>query len=109
MNCTVAEDVQSVKMLTVWCPGPDSNRHATFAAADFKSAASTDSATGAALANDIAHVIRYDSRATPLPFRRFTNVSNPRDQSGRTAHGALRRRTDVSGERARFRDRTHSP
>src|ERR1043165_1227170 len=31
----------------VWCPGPDSNRHAAHAAADFKSAASTDSATGA--------------------------------------------------------------
>src|SRR5437763_1590723 len=30
-----------------WCPGPDSNRHATFAAADFKSAASTDFATRA--------------------------------------------------------------
>ena len=30
-----------------WCPGPDSNRHADFAAADFKSAASTDFATRA--------------------------------------------------------------
>src|SRR4051794_27288067 len=34
-----------------WCPGPDSNRHAPFGAADFKSAASTNSATGACLSH----------------------------------------------------------
>src|SRR5260221_2071389 len=33
--------------LWLWCPGPDSNRHAAYAARDFKSRASTNFATRA--------------------------------------------------------------
>src|SRR5438067_877472 len=56
-----------------WCLGPDSNRHAALAAADFKSAASTDSATEATRGE-------YLNRGPDHRAQRLDGCSIPREE-----------------------------